>query len=91
MAHDLIIIGSHAQRRMLRHRIEENAVRHILISGEIIEDYPDDERGHSYLVMGSWDGTPMHVVAADKQNYTFVITAYRPNSSQWESDFRTRK
>jgi len=38
-------------------------VRQIIQSGEIIEDYPEDARGHSCLILGfGEEGRPIHVV-----------------------------
>jgi len=58
--------------------------------GEIIEDYPEDRRGHSCLMFHQKD-RPLHVVCAPKANYLAIITAYRPNPQKWEEDLKTRK
>lgn len=66
-------------------------VRRVLEDGEIIEDYPEDARGHSCLILGRGDnGRPIHVVCAPKDEYLAVITAYIPDERQWSNDFRTR-
>jgi len=71
--------------------ISTSDVRHVLEEGEIIEDYPEDIRGHSCLMLGkSADGRPIHVVCAPKDEYLAVITAYIPDEAQWSKDFRTR-
>ncbi len=83
----------HAVRQMLRpdRMISTADVRKVIEDGEIIEDYPDDPRGHSCLVLGrSVDGRPLHVVCAPKDEYLAVITAYIPDQAQWSQDFRTR-
>lgn len=66
-------------------------VRRVLEDGEIIEDYPEDIRGHSCLILG-WrpDGRPVHIVCAPKDEYLAVITAYIPDEAQWSKDFRKR-
>jgi hypothetical protein len=59
--------------------------------GEIIEDYPDDARGHSCLMLGGGlDDRPIHLVCAPKDEYLAIITAYRPEPSDWSGDFRVR-
>lgn len=66
-------------------------VRRALEEGEIIEDYPEDARGHSCLILGkSGDGKAIHIVCAPKDEYLAVITAYIPDEAQWSKDFRTR-
>jgi hypothetical protein len=67
-------------------------VRGVISTGEVIEDYPEDPRSHSCLLLGHGiDNRPLHVVCAPKAEYLAIITAYLPNSDQWEADWRTRK
>ncbi|GMR20121.1 MAG: hypothetical protein BMS9Abin36_0716 [Gammaproteobacteria bacterium] len=63
----------------------------VLEEGEIIEDYPEDARGHSCLLLGSaTDGRPIHIVCAPKDEYLAIITAYIPDDAQWAENYRTR-
>ncbi|MBM3236572.1 DUF4258 domain-containing protein [Candidatus Poribacteria bacterium] len=68
----------HALQQMMRpdRMISENEVRVVIFSGEIIEDYPEDVRGHSCLMLG-WSsvGRPVHVVCAPKSEYLAIISA----------------
>jgi hypothetical protein len=78
---------------MYQRRINEDQVRHVVETGETIEDYPEDFPYPSRLVLG-WEGLrPIHVVVADnpddKEN--IVITVYEPDPSEWETDFKRRK
>jgi hypothetical protein len=67
-------------------------IRYILSSGEIIEDYPEDKRGHSCLMSGiSKSNRPIHVVCAPKEDYLAIITTYVPSLTKWEADFKTRR
>ncbi len=84
----------HALRQMsMPHRmITTSEVREILLNGKIIEDYPDDPRGHSCLVLGfGKESRPIHVVCSPKEDYLAVITAYIPSKSEWEDDYKTRR
>jgi hypothetical protein len=84
----------HAVQQMARPErlISTVEVRHVVDTGEVIEDYPEDSRGHSCLLLGYGVGArPLHVVCAPKAAYLAIITAYLPNSDQWEDDMRTRK
>ena len=61
-------------------------------TGEVIEDYPDDPRGHSYLMLGRGEGgRAIHVVCATKEDFLAIITAYVPSEDEWERDFRVRR
>jgi hypothetical protein len=66
-------------------------VRSVVLRGEIIEDYPEDARGHSCLMPGAGDlERAVHVVCAPKDDYLAIITAYLPERHEWNADFRTR-
>jgi hypothetical protein len=83
----------HAIRQMSRpDRIVTPAeVEAVVATGELVEDYPEDVRGHSCPLLGFGDGgRPVHVVCSPREDYLAVITAYLPNPSQWSSDFRRR-
>lgn len=88
-----ILFLPHAMRQMSRpdRMISTADVRKVLEEGEIIEDYPEDARGHSCLILG-WgkEGWPIHIVCAPKDEYVAIITAYIPDKAQWSTDFRTR-
>ncbi|MGB7293008.1 MAG: DUF4258 domain-containing protein [Thermodesulfobacteriota bacterium] len=72
--------------------ISVDEVRYVVEIGEIIEDYPEDERGHSYLLLGKGeDGRPIHVVCTPKENYLAIITTYLPNPEQWTDSLRKRR
>ena len=67
----------------VRRTIEEN--------GEVIEDYPDDARGHSCLILGTGEeGRPIHVVCSPKDEFLVIITAYVPTADEWDKDWKTR-
>ena len=62
------------------------------MQGEVIEDYPEDVRGHSCLVHGYGVGQrDIHVVCAPKDDFLAIITAYLPAEEQWEKGLRTRR
>ena len=66
-------------------------VREVVAQGEIIEDYPEDVRGHSCLMFGvARAGRPVHVVCAPKERYLGIITVYVPSEPKWKGDFKTR-
>jgi len=83
----------HAFERMMEREISREIVKEVLLSGEIIEDYPDDKPYPSALFLGWFEEEPFHVITAiDSQNHRcFVITAYRPDSEHFESDYKTRR
>lgn len=78
---------------MMERDIPIDAVKQVILSGEVIEDYPDDKPCPSALFLGWVEGTPLHVVAAQcpERNWCFVITAYKPDLEHFESDYKTRR
>lgn len=62
--------------------------------GAIIEEYLDDAPYPSCLILGrSQAGRPLHVVCAPvaEERRLVIITAYQPDLSRWDADFRRRK
>ena len=63
----------------------------MIAEGEVIEDYPEDARGHSCLLLGSGDEErPIHVVCSPKEDYLAIITAYLPDEEEWSGGFKVR-
>jgi hypothetical protein len=88
-----ILFLPHAIRQMSRpdRMITTTEIRRVLESGEMIEDYPEDARGHSCLILGhSDDRRPIHIVCSPKDDYLAIITAYLPIEDEWSDDFRVR-
>ena len=81
-----------ALQRMVRRRISVQDVRDVVLGGEPLEMYPDDQPYPSRLLLGWRGNRPLHVVVADNQEDSeiIVITAYEPDPDRWDSDFRRR-
>ncbi len=57
---------------------------------ELLEDYRDDSRGHSMLVLGLTNtGLPLHAVIGLSRRQVFFVTIYRPDPEKWY-DWRRR-
>jgi hypothetical protein len=82
----------HAGERMTKRHIAVREVEEAILSpsAEIIEDYPEDPRGASCLIMGATENTRrLHVQCTYSPNVA-VITAYEPQTEEW-IDWRIRK
>ena len=71
--------------------ISTEEVEYKIFNGEIIEEYPEDKRGHSCLINGKIDSRAIHIVCAPKNDYRAIITAYLPDMEEWEDNFKRRK
>ena len=88
---DTIVISEHAKNRCRERNIKQKDIKNC-ITGEIIEQYPDDFPFPSCLVYGhAVDNRIIHVVISDEGESGRIITAYIPNTIKFENDLKTRK
>lgn len=84
----------HGEREREADRITVQEIREGLLSSrtEIIENYPDDPRGASCLVLGfTNEGEPLHFVCGvSLPDVLVIITLYRPDPEKW-TDWRARR
>lgn len=88
-----VLFLPHAIRQMSRpdRLITTSEIRRVISVGEVVEDYPEDMRGHSCLMLGFGDEMrSIHIVCSPKDEYLAVITAYLPDEDEWSDDFRVR-
>ena len=89
-----VLFLPHALRQMSRpdRMISTSEVRRVIEHGEVIENYLEDTRGESCLILGCGESKrPLHVVCAPKEDYLAIITAYLPEEAEWSDAFRMRK
>lgn len=87
-----VIITIHAQERLRQRGIKAKDVRNCIMTGEIIEQYPEDFPFPSCLIFGcSVSGKILHVVASDEGSGSRIITAYFPDNVKFENDLKTRR
>lgn len=94
MARKRLMILPHAvqQMKLPDRSLDVDDLLQAIHHGQIIEDYPGDNRGASSLVLGpDCSGFPIHIVCAVREEYLAVLTAYRPSEDEWTKDFRKRK
>ena len=86
-------VRRHAVQRMFSRGITDLDIRTAINTGEVIEEYPDDQPYPSVLVLAWLASGPIHVVIAQNPVDTLciVVTAYPPDPDQWSQDFRRRK
>ncbi len=62
------------------------------MTGEIIEEYPNDYPYPSCLICGkSKQGKTLHIVLSNEGTMCRLITAYFPNINIFSSDYKTRR
>ena len=59
---------------------------------KLIEEYPDDYPYPSCLILGmTVKRRRIHVVVGVGEDSLWLITAYEPNSEQWDSEYKIRR
>lgn len=87
-----MVVTLHAAKRLEQRNLTLQNVIDCIMSGEIIEQYPDDYPYPSCLILGKQNNqVPLHAVIASNEEELFIITAYYPSEEQWEDDLKTRK
>ena len=67
----------HGFERCVERNISPDEIRYVILSGEIIEDYPKDKYSPSCLIYGSTEkGRILHVQCSIDP--VWIITAYAP-------------
>ena len=87
----------HAQRERLEEDLDIVEIEEALRAGEILEQYLNDPRGESCLMLGYAGAKSVHVVlgwasspGSYEEHLLRVITVYSPQSPKWV-DPRTRR
>jgi hypothetical protein len=87
--------SKHAEREREADTISTFELEEALGNCEVIEDYPDDPRGPSFLVLGFSKVRPIHAVCTMRgdPDELLLITVYDPskNPLAWTKNYRKRK
>ncbi len=84
------LFSDHAVKRMIKRDIDRTEIEDAVLSGEIIEQYPDDKYSPSCLIYGrSKAGRHLHVQLS-LPPIVVVITVYDPDATEW-IDYRVRR
>lgn len=87
-----IIMTIHAAKRLEQRNIFLQDVIDCIMTGEIIEQYPDDYPYPSCLTLGNTNTSkPLHTVVGTNGYQLWIITAYYPSSEKWLDDLKTRR
>ncbi len=88
-------ISVHAYHRMSKRGILPTEVIKGALNGEVLEDYPKFHLGPAVLLLqGDDEHRPLHSVWGIEKGTdepAVLMTAYRPDPSEWTDDFRRRK
>lgn len=83
-------ITTHAQVEAFKDGLMLANLKHTFEHGEVIEIYPDDDRGLLFANPPEIN-IPVHIVVEDAPDEGVIVTAYIPDKSQWIADKYRRK
>jgi hypothetical protein len=86
-------ISDHADEEAEADGLMFDEIYFSVLHGEIIEDYPTDRPYPSCLIYGmTFSGDPVHSIWAynEDNQWSVLITVYRPNPNRWVN-WRERK
>lgn len=74
---------NHILVRLLQRNIKISDVKEAILSGKIIEEYPDDYPHSSCLILGiTLNKQKLHVVCGVDKDLLWPITAYKPSATE---------
>lgn len=88
----LFEFSRHAVDQSILRRISVQELLEAIVTGELIEDYPNDKYGPSCLIFGvTIVERPMHIQCSyPSRPLLKIITLYEPDEDLW-IDFKVRK
>ena len=64
-------------------------IEEAILSGRILENYPEDKRGESCLVVGFTNsGIPVHIVCGERNGKRVIRTVYIPQPPKCKTPYR---
>jgi hypothetical protein len=79
----------HGHQEMVEENCGYDSLREALLDCQVVENYPDHQRGACCLVCGrDRVGRYLHVVCTTTREVLIVITVYEPKPPKWPTPFQ---
>jgi len=79
-------VTQHAQQEMAEEEFTLDDALHVIMNGEVLENYPEHRRGACCLLNGrTRAGRPLHVVCSTATPKVIIVTVYEPRAPKWET------
>lgn len=80
--------SAHGDQERMNDNLTIPDVEEAVLSGRILENYPEDKRGESCLVVGfSNAGVPIHIVCGERNGKLVIITVYIPKPPKFKTPY----
>ena len=81
----------HAAQQRIARSVKRDDIEQVLLTGEVIEDYPEHHYGQACLVMGKTRiGRVLHILCSLSEELK-IVTVYEPDPQKWVEDLKTRR
>ena len=81
---------THAITEGKKDGIEPEDIIYVLLTGKIIEEYPDRQRVLVYREM--LNGIPLHIICNySDSDILYIVTVYIPSDDEWTCNYQKRK
>lgn len=91
MRENRYLITRHAQERMGLRKITHADLKYVLASGEVVEEYLDNQPDPKVLFMAQVQGEPLYVSCAFDGNRVYIITVHWYDATKWQDPWTRRK
>ncbi len=88
---DRYIMTTHAKQRMGWRQVTDADMKHVVTTGQLIEDYPKARPFPKWLLMAEVGGEPLYVACAFDGSYAYIITVHRYDPKVWQDPWTRRK
>ena len=86
---DDYLFSKHADDERLDDNLMLFEIQEAILDGNILESYPNDNRGSSCLVVGfTKGGKPIHVVCGQNADILVIITVYIPTPPKFINPYQ---
>ncbi len=88
---DRVLIRKHADERAGKRKIAFSSIIDVILTGEVIEHYPDTEPFPACLLMKHIEhDKPLYVVCSFDGEYCYVITVHWLDPDKWKDPWTRR-
>lgn len=87
-----VLLRKHADERAGKRKIAYSSIIDAVLTGEVIEFYPDAEPTPACLFMKHIEsGEPLYVVCGFDGDYCYIITVHWLDPAKWDDPWTRRK
>jgi hypothetical protein len=88
---DRYLITLHAQGRMGLRKITHADLKYVVTTGDVVEQYPENQPDPKALFMAHVQGEPLYVSCAFDGSRAFIVTVHRYDPMKWVDPWTRRK